>query len=300
MKTIFAFDGQGAFKPGFGKNIVEGDYQHHFMEVKKHANLDLEEFSWGKSSINTALDNSKLQITLFSQCYALGQATLKALSTPPDLVMGHSLGELSALIFCGSIELKQGCDLILKRGELMERVAKSLSQDLLIMMGVEVSIIENWVKANPTLNIYISNINSKSQVAIAGEKNDLKTFSNFLRTQKVKFIFLDSRIGFHSPLLESINQEFIKEIDQLNIHKPKYPFFCVHADRILEDRDEIRAYLKNHLLTPVYWSRAMETVTNLFNSNYQMIEVGPSKTLKGFFMTDCPTISTHLCTEFVK
>jgi malonyl CoA-acyl carrier protein transacylase len=300
LKTIFAFDGQGAFKPGFGKNLVESEFKSHFNRVIKYTKVDVEEYSWGKSAIKTTQDNSKLQITLFSQCYALGQATVTALLTPPDLVMGHSLGEISALIFCGALELQQGCDLIKKRGELMERVAKDLNQDLLIVQGVALPTLEEWVKLDSGLHIYISNINSKNQIAIAGATEDLKVFTQKLKNEKVKFLFLDARIGFHSPLLRGIADEFSEAIDSLTVLSPKIPFFSVQADRILEDADEIRSYLKSHLLAPVYWSRAMKTVTGMFNSDCRVIEIGPSKTLKGFFMTDCPGVPTHLCIEFVK
>lgn len=142
-----------------------------------------------------------------------------------DYLVGHSLGEYTALVAAGALSLKQGLQLTRKRGTLMEQCIEKYYQAELANSSNRFKMVSLFVRPqhylmlklslDSTPNIHIANINSPKQINVVGLKNDLDFFFSL---SKVRFRTKDMpvEIPFHSDhLLEAQLQlkEYIATVE---------------------------------------------------------------------------------------
>lgn len=279
-RTVFMFDGQGAFKPGIGKDLA-GRYEKTRQLITKSSEIlgyDLSEFLWGEKANQTSTQTSIAQpaISVISLAYA---EVLKDFGLKGTISLGHSLGEVTAIVYCGIVSFEDGIKIIQKRGELMEKGGKKGSMMAVLNIDLhELETICRKVSQEISEPVVVANINGPSQIVISGSKQGIQKVAQIAVQSHGRGIPLSVGGAWHSPYLKAVAEEFAEFLDKIDFRKPARKFYSVVEQKILEDAGKIKDSLKHQMLAPVNWVSAIE---NLKKANpVVFLEIGPSKILK--------------------
>jgi len=279
-KLVFLFDGQGAFRPGIGKELYNS-YDDAKKVVDKAVDTlgyDLKDWLWGDKTSETASKTNIAQsaISTISLAYA---AVLNTKKKTGDIALGHSLGEVTAIVHCSILSFEDGLKVIQKRGELMERGGKSGTMMAVINVPVDkLAEICNKITGETNEPVVIANINAPQQIVISGSKESIKLAAQQVAKEHGRGIPLKVGGAWHSPFLKDASMEFSGFLDTITFNPPKIKFYSVVEQKILDDPDTIKESLKKQMLSQVDWVKAIKNLTQLGYKQY--LEIGPSKILK--------------------
>ncbi|MCX7994384.1 MAG: ACP S-malonyltransferase [candidate division WOR-3 bacterium] len=279
-KIVFLFDGQGAFKPGIGKELYQ-----KYNKAKETIDLgceilgyDIKEYLWGEKSAETSKMTSIAQpaISLVSLAYA---RILEDMGISGDVSLGHSLGEATAIVYCGITDFKDGILMIKKRGEVMEKGGKH--GGMMAIINIDQDILEKEcqrVSEEIKEPVVIANINAPNQIVVSGSKQGIQLVASFAANNKGRGIPLDVGGAWHSPYLKEASEEFSLFLDGIDFKNPTHSFYSVVEQKILTDGNLIKDSLKKQMLARVDWVQA---INNLKALGYEyFLEIGPSRILK--------------------
>ncbi len=277
---VFLFDGQGAFRPGVGKELC-GKYPQAKKVVDESSEIlgyDLTQYLWGEKAEQTSNKTSIAQpaISTISLAYT---AVLKDLGVTADVSLGHSLGEATAIINCGAVSFEHGIQMIKKRGEVMEKGGKEGS--MMAVINVELNTLEdlcNSASEETSESVVVANINSPKQIVISGLQEGLTKVAQLVAKTGGRCIPLDVGGAWHSPYLKDAAEEFSQFLDTIQFNRPTPRFYSVVDQKIIDDGTMMKDSLKRQMLSQVNWIAAIE---NLKSMRYRtFLEIGPSKILK--------------------
>jgi [acyl-carrier-protein] S-malonyltransferase len=279
-RFVFLFDGQGAFKPGIGRELYN-KYSQAREIIDRGCDIlgyDIKEYLWGEKANQTSSMTSIAQpaISLVSLAYA---RILEDMEIVCDVSLGHSLGEATAIVYCGITDFSDGIRMIKKRGEVMEKGGKE--GGMMAMINIPIDLLEKeceQVSKEVNEPVVIANINAPNQIVVSGSKKGLQLIAQFASKNRGRGIPLDVGGAWHSPYLKDASEEFSAFLDTIEFKNPKRNFYSVVEQKILNYGDEIKDSLKKQMLARVDWVRAIE---NLKSSGYDaFLEIGPSRILK--------------------
>ena len=131
-----------------------------------------------------------------------------------NTMLGHSLGEYSALASSYKITLSDCSKLLKLRGDLMHKAIKPNESGMAALVGLDCLSIENIIYEQ-NLDVQIANDNSPIQVVISGMNNNIDESKDiFLKNGVKKFVKLNVSAAFHSNLMleaQNIMKKFIEE-----------------------------------------------------------------------------------------
>ncbi len=279
-KIVFLFDGQGAFKPGVGRDLCSRYLRANDI-IEAGSNLlgyDIKEYLWGDRATQTSSMTSIAQpaISLISIAYA---RVLEDMGITGDVSLGHSLGEATALVYCGVTSFQDGIAMIKKRGEVMEKGGKEGA--MMAIINLDIHTLEKECKRiSEELNepVVVANINAPNQIVASGSRQGLKMLAQFAAQNRAKGIPLDVGGAWHSPYLNDASREFNEFIEHIPFNDPIRKFYSVVEQNILPNGSQIKDSIKKQMLSRVDWVRAIE---NLKTMGYDyFLEIGPSRILK--------------------
>ena len=304
MKDIvFLFDGQGAFRPGVGKDLCSRYPKAKEILEKSSSVLgyDLSEHLWGDKATETTSKTSIAQpaISTISLAYA---EVLLDLGCKGTVSLGHSLGEVTAVVYCGVVSFEDGISLIKKRGEVMEAGGKQgtmmavLNMDMGVLEGLCSSISEEISEP-----VVIANINAPNQIVISGAKDGVTKVAQGVAEKGGRGIPLKVGGAWHSPYLEGAAEEFAEFLDAIEFRKPAREFYSVVEQGVMREPAVIKDSIKRQMLSQVNWLDAIKNVRALGHTKF--LEIGPSKILRdlvGKIDNEIYADSTALYTEMAK
>jgi [acyl-carrier-protein] S-malonyltransferase len=191
-----------------------------------------------------------------------------------DVLVGHSLGELTALAAAGAVDEASGLRLVALRGRLMERAAEEAAgEGGMLAVGVSPDVGAALARG---FGLSVANDNSPSQVVLSGERDWLEALADEARATGVRTKLLPIRGAFHSYAMASARDEFTDALRRIPIQEPRIPVFsCMSAAPM----DDPRRRLTQALTNPVRWR---ETLVALRRRGIErFIEVGPGRVLTG-------------------
>lgn len=277
MNNALIFPGQGSQKQGMGLDLLETSNGAKAI-LEQAENLA----SFSLKSLLKDNPEGQLNQTLYTQpalftVSAMYLESLKEESVEYSAVAGHSLGEYSALYASGAVSFEEGLKLVLKRGELMDKVNED-SLGMAALLGADLASLEKVVEGIEGL--YIANLNSPDQTVVSGTKESLKAAEDKLKEAGVKRIFpLKVSGAFHSPFMAPVKEAFQEYLSTCPIQDAScdlYPNILASAVR---DGETIRKCLTDQMTGRVRWT---ETILKMKAEGVnEMIECGPGKVLSG-------------------
>jgi len=292
-EKVFMFDGQGAFTPGVGRALFD-KYPKAAEIIKETSRIldhDITQFLWGEKAHQTSKQTSIAQplISAVSLAYA---EVLKDLGMKGNVSLGHSLGEVTAMIYCGVVSFEDGIRLIQKRGALMEKGGKQGT--MMAIINIDIKSLEAMCEtaahdvAEP---VVVANINAPNQIVISGSQDSVKRVAQMVTQNHGRAIPLIVGGAWHSPYLKDVAIEFAEFLDSIKFTKTFLKFYSVVDQKILSDPEAIKDALKHQMLAQVNWVEAIKNLAALGFKKF--VEIGPSKILKDLVIKIEPKVKTE-------
>lgn len=279
MKT-YVFPGQGAQFSGMGKELYDNSDLAKEMFHKANEILGFEITKIMFEGSEEELKETKvtqpavfLHSTILAAC--LGE------NFKPDMVAGHSLGELSALVANKVLSFEDGLTLVYKRALAMQKACDAEPSTMAAIIGMEDEDIER-ICATIDGIVVPANYNSPGQLVISGSFPAVEKACELLTEAGAKrALILPVGGAFHSPLMEPAREELAAAIKATSFNAPICPVYQNVTASAVTDPSEIQKNLIAQLTAPVKWTQTMNQMIQ--DGCVEVIEVGPGKVLQGLF-----------------
>ncbi|MBI1184257.1 ACP S-malonyltransferase [bacterium] len=272
----YVFPGQGSQFPGMAQDLYnENEAAKNLIE---NANDIL---GFRISDIMFAGSEDELKQTHITQpaIFIHSMALAAAHNFVPDMVAGHSLGELSALVANKTLSFHDGLVLVRRRAEAMQKACELQPSTMAAVLGLDDDIIEKTCAEIDGV-VVAANFNCPGQVVISGEIDAIDAACALLSERGAKrALKLPVGGAFHSPLMEPAREELAQAIAQTNFNQPVCPVYQNVTASAVTNPDEIKANLNAQLTAPVRWTQTMHAM--IAGGATELIEVGPGKVLQG-------------------
>src|SRR5947209_5781158 len=192
-----------------------------------------------------------------------------------DLMAGHSLGELGALVAAGCLSERDGLRLVVLRARLMQEAGERAGDGgMLALLGAGAADhADTLAEAH---GLAIANDNSPQQIVLSGSRAVLPAAAAAAEKLGLRAIELPVTGAFHSPMMEAAVPEFARALEQAELRKPQVPVLSAVTARPFDD---VRLRLAEGLTRPVRWR---ETMLELHRRGAErFVEVGPGRVLTG-------------------
>jgi malonyl CoA-acyl carrier protein transacylase len=200
----------------------------------------------------------------------------EALGRPTgEMMAGHSLGELGALVAAGALDQREGLELVVLRGRLMEESGRqSGNGGMIAVLGAGAS--DRAAEIAEAHGLTVANDNSPVQVVISGDTSRLPAALAHAKELGFRAMELDVTGAFHSPMMAAAVPEFERALARTTFAAPRVTVVsAVTAQPFTDPRRE----LAEALTMPVRWRETMLTLHELGAERF--VDVGPGRVLTG-------------------
>ncbi len=197
----------------------------------------------------------------------------------PEMVAGHSLGELSALVANGVFTFQDGLRLVSKRALAMQKACEAQASTMAAVLGLEDAVVEETCAEIDGI-VVAANYNCPGQLVISGDIAAINKACEVL-TEKGARRALVLPVGgaFHSPLMEPAREELAAAIEETTFSEPTCPVYQNVVAKAVTNPEEIKENLIAQLTAPVKWTQCIQAM--IADGGTEFIEVGPGKVLQG-------------------
>ena len=280
------FPGQGSQTVGMGLDL----YKNHkiardvFDEVDEALNFRLSKiiFEGPDESLKLTVNTQPaIMATSLAVVKVLEDELKKDISSFSEVVLGHSLGEYSALCSINSISISETAKILQLRGKAMQESVGGIETKMVAVIGLDIVNLETELRKF-TLNknevCEIANDNCPGQIILSGTKNAIEEFSTILKKIGARSVIdLNVSAPFHCSLMNKATNIMKEEITKLKFKKGKNVLISnITADEIFNE-DELKDLLVKQIENRVRWR---ESVINIKKKKINhFIEIGPGKVL---------------------
>ena len=287
--VAWLFPGQGSQMVGMGKELAERypSAARAFEEGSDAVGFDLRRLAW--EGPQSELDRTaNTQPALLAASVAALRAAEEAVGRfeEPVVVLGHSLGEFSALVAAGALALADGVVLVRRRGELMQQADPS--GGMFAVIGLDADVI---AKAIDGTGLVVANDNAPGQVVISGPKDGFDRASTALKEAGAKrVIALRVSAAFHSPAMRPVGPELAKAIAATRFSALRYRVVANVDAQVHEHAADFPSLLEKQVWSPVQWVASMRCAQR--EGATAFVEFGPSNVLTGLAKRILPEART--------
>lgn len=287
MSIAWVFPGQGSQKNGMAEPILSlPGAEERFALASNLLGRDLLSICRGESaeasSLSNLNDTRNTQPALFAVESLIVDELLRQ-GRQPDLVAGHSLGELVALYAAGVFDAATGLELMQRRSELM---ASAGGGAMTAVIGFNRSQLETLVDANE--GVVIANDNSDVQVVLSGSPEAVNELSEALTCKRA--IPLAVSGAFHSPFMAKAADGFSSHLDSVAFKDARFPVFSNTDPTPSCDAGELKQRLRRQMTTGVRWRETMAVMTD--SGVDTLVEIGPGNVLSGLAKRSMSGVTT--------
>lgn len=274
----YVFPGQGAQFVGMGNDLYENHSiaKQLFKQANQILGFSITDIMFG----GTEEDLKQTKVTqpaIFLHSVILREVLGN--NFQPDMVAGHSLGELSALVASGVLSFEDGLTLVSKRALAMQKACELRSGTMAAVLGLEDNKVEEICTTIQGI-VTPANYNCPGQLVISGEVESVNLACEAMKQAGAKrALVLPVGGAFHSELMSPAREELAIAIEETDFKKPICPIYQNVTTVAVTDPIQIKKNLIAQLTAPVKWTQSIENMIK--DGATIFIEVGPGKVLQG-------------------
>ena len=291
-KIAFIFPGQGSQTIGMGKDFFDNSDIAKDMISKASARLgiDFEKLLFEENDNIGKTEFTQPAILLVS---SIANAIFKEkCDIKPEFVLGHSLGEFSALVAAGAIDYLDAIELVHKRGLFMTQACSGGGAGMMALVGIDDETVEKVCLEQRDLGkqVWPANYNMDGQLVLAGIKADLESLVDVFKAAGAKrAIVLDMSVASHCELLRSAVENLKPYLEEF-LKEEFMPVISNVSTKAYSTKDEAIDLLASQLTKPVKYKQSIAAHSDEVDL---FIEFGNGIVLKGLNkkITDKPTLN---------
>ena len=274
----YIFPGQGAQFTGMGLDLYE-KYpiaQELFEKANKILGFSITDVMF-EGTADQLKETKVTQPAIFLHSVIL--AKVLGDSFQPEMVAGHSLGELSALVANGVLTFEDGLTLVSKRALAMQKACEIAPSTMAAVLGLADAIVEETCAEIDGV-VVAANYNCPGQLVISGEIAAVEKACEVLTEKGARrALLLPVGGAFHSPMMEPAREELAAAIEATEFSNPTCAVYQNVVAKAVTSPEEIKENLIAQLTAPVKWTQCVQAM--IADGGKEFIEVGPGKVLQG-------------------
>lgn len=212
-----------------------------------------------------------------------------------DFAAGHSLGEYSALVAAGCLELEEVATLVHLRARLMQRAVPAGSGSMMAILGLDDVSVEDCCKRGAATSgevVSAANYNAPGQVVIAGSTAAVEAAAAYCHQAGAKrAIQLPVSVPSHCALMSEAAAELAEHLRAANWRPPEFPLIQNVIAEPVTSPEQIAENLILQLHRPVRWQQSVLQLMQM--GAERLVECGPGRVLSGLARKIVPGTSTE-------
>lgn len=274
--SAWIFPGQGSQYIGMGRALARADegVATTIRSADEILGILLSDIMFnGPEAELIATENQQPAIVTISTAYFL--ALRKRMALPePAFVAGHSLGEYSALIAAGALDLSDGLRLVRRRGELMREHGTG---SMAAIIGLDSEVVVHIARE---AGAEVANDNAPGQITISGRTGTVEHAIELAKAAGARrALMLPVSGAFHSSLMAPVVDGMRPLIEAAKFAESAVPLVTNVDARPIQHPDDLRTELLDQICAPVRWVDVVTTMSNAGVTHFH--EIGPGKVLSG-------------------
>ncbi|MCL2245244.1 MAG: ACP S-malonyltransferase [Treponema sp.] len=289
--VAYLFPGQGAQYSGMAMDLLSSDAVKSLFDTASEIfGKNIKELLQSDAEILKRTDVSQPVITVASLAAA---SFLTEQGYSPAACAGFSLGEYSALVCSGILEVSDCLRLVKIRGEVMQKASDRLreasgagaSPGMAAIVGLDpqqlTDLIAQWTAAG-LKDLYAANFNSRKQSVVSGTAAALaEAETRFKEAGAKRVLRLQVAGPFHSPLMADAADAFRSTLNEITFRDPVIPVFSNVTGKLISSGEEAKKLALMQITSPVHW---IEEEASAAESGIEAcLEVGPGRVLQGLW-----------------
>jgi [acyl-carrier-protein] S-malonyltransferase len=279
-KTVFLFPGQGSQEVGMAGDLFRGDLSFRSLvdQASEIAGEDL-------ARVCLKGPEKKLNNPRFLQpllvAVSLGYLRhIAANNISADFVLGHSLGEISALAAAGVVDSAQAIAIAAKRGELMDEAAAGCSGGMMAVLSLGLDAVREIIRESGLGDkVFIANVNAPDQTVVSGDRSSFDRLSAAIVNAGGSCRKLNVTGPWHSPYLKEAQEKFRAWSKDLELKSPHTSVILNATAQPQPDPAVIKRHMTESLTQPVLFRACMDYCKAQGVDRF--FEIGPGRVLSG-------------------
>ena len=277
MKAAFCFPGQGSQEVGMGRELAEAypEARAVLAEASEVTGLDLERLCF-EGPIEELTETEIQQPALVATSLACLRA-VETLGLEPAFVVGHSVGEYSALAACGALSAREAVRLVRERGLATADAARQHPGAMAAILGLDDGAVEEL--CDGIEGVWPANYNCPGLGVVSGAEEAIdRLLAAAAERGARRAVRLRISGAFHSPLVGAAGPRLRPALESADWAQPRVPFLStVTAD--VESAERFTDLLVDQLTAPVRFTQAVARLVAEGVDTF--VEIGPGQVLAG-------------------
>ncbi|GGJ37020.1 ACP S-malonyltransferase [Deinococcus roseus] len=225
------------------------------------------------------------QPALVTASIAAYRAWQEATGLKPAYAVGHSLGEFSAHVAAGTLDLKDAIQLVHKRGTYMQEAVPVGLGAMAAVMGEDIATISEVCKNTPGV-VEVANFNAPTQTVISGEASAVQAASAELKGKGFKVIPLKVSAPFHCSLMQSAREKLETDLQNISYQPLQFPVIANFTAQEVQNPAEVAALLSAQVTGSVRFVESIYKLRDLGVTEF--VEFGSGTVLTGLLKRILP------------
>jgi [acyl-carrier-protein] S-malonyltransferase len=289
VKIAFCFPGQGSHEVGMGRDFAEASPEAGavYREACEATGLDLERLCF-EGPLEELTETEVQQPALVATSIACLRA-VEAAGLRPDVVVGHSVGEYSALAACGALSDRDAVGLVRERGLATAAAATDRPGAMTAIIGLDDAVVEELCAGIE--DVWPANYNCPGQLVVSSSERSVdELLERVTAAGARRTIRLRVPGAFHSPLVASAAARLRPALEHVTWQEVEVPFLSTVTARV-EPIGALPGLLLEQLTAPVRFTQAVAELVRLGVTH--AVEVGPGQVLAGLVRRCERSLSTY-------